>query len=167
MTSKSRRCYNVNTRLERQRRKDNVATTSVFGRSNDVGNRMFWQRCDNVIRRRDQKTTKTQRCYNVACQPGNSFQCKLPFKRSFDDLGAIFLPCWFDWNTTCFLVDSWMNICTSNIFTQGYLKMSGQKQPIWEARWKSEYTKTEPAQSYIWKMLQSLIHCKVFPLRYL
>ena len=45
-------------------RNHNVVTKLVFGRSNDVG-----QRCDNVIRRRDQNTIKTQSCYNV-CQLG-------------------------------------------------------------------------------------------------
>ena len=33
---------------------------------------MLWQRCDNIIRRRDQNTTKTQRCYNVVCQLGSN-----------------------------------------------------------------------------------------------
>ena len=36
--SESRRCCNLNTRLENQRRKHNVVTTLVFGCSNDVGN---------------------------------------------------------------------------------------------------------------------------------
>ena len=70
-TSKSRRSRNVNTRSQSQHRKHNVVTTLVFGRSNDVRNTTFWQRCDNVIRRRDQKTTKTKRCYNVVCQLGS------------------------------------------------------------------------------------------------
>ena len=60
-TSESRRSCNVNSRSESQGRNHNVVTTLVFGRSNDVG-----QRCDNVIRRRNQN--KTQSCYNV-CQP--------------------------------------------------------------------------------------------------
>ena len=30
------------------------------------------QRCDDVIRRRDQNTTKNQRCYNVVCHLGKS-----------------------------------------------------------------------------------------------
>ena len=37
-TSKSRRCRNVNTRSQSERRKRNVVTTSAFGRSNDVKN---------------------------------------------------------------------------------------------------------------------------------
>ena len=37
---------------------------------------MLWQRCDNVIRRRDQNTTKTQRCYNVVCQLGKLLPMK-------------------------------------------------------------------------------------------
>ena len=57
-------------RSEIRRRKRNVVTTLVFGRSNDVGNTTLWLRCDNVIRRRDQDTTKSQRCYNVVCQLG-------------------------------------------------------------------------------------------------
>ena len=56
--------------MESRRRKHNDVTTSVFGRSNDVGNTTLWQLCDNVIRRCDQKTIKTQRCYNVVCQLG-------------------------------------------------------------------------------------------------
>ena len=59
MTSESRHCCNINTRLENRRRKHNVVTTLVFDCSNDIGNTMLWQRCDNVIRRRDQNTTKT------------------------------------------------------------------------------------------------------------
>ena len=70
MISKSGRCCNVNTRSESRRRKHNVVTTLVFGRSSDVG-KTTWQRCDNVIWRRDQKATKSQRCYNVVCQLGN------------------------------------------------------------------------------------------------
>ena len=58
-TSETRRCCNVNTRSKSPRRKHNVVTTLVFGRNNDVGNATFWQRCDNIIRRRDQNTNKT------------------------------------------------------------------------------------------------------------
>ena len=36
-----------------------VVTTLVFGFSNDVGNTTLWQCWDNVIRHRDQNTTKT------------------------------------------------------------------------------------------------------------
>ena len=50
--------------------KHNVVTTLVFGRSNNVGNTMLCQRCDSVIQRRDQNTTKIQRRYNVMCQLG-------------------------------------------------------------------------------------------------
>ena len=50
---------NVNVRSEDRRGKHDVVTTLVFGRSNDVGNTTLWQRCDTVIRRRDQNTTKT------------------------------------------------------------------------------------------------------------
>ena len=35
---KTRRCCNINTRLESRRGKHNVVTTLVFGRSNNVGN---------------------------------------------------------------------------------------------------------------------------------
>ena len=48
-TSESRRCCNVNVRSEDRRRKHDVVTTLVFGRSNDVGNTTLWQRCDTVI----------------------------------------------------------------------------------------------------------------------
>ena len=58
-TSGSRRCCNVNVRSENRRRKHDVVTTLVFRRSNDVGSTTLWQHCDNVIRRRDQNTTKT------------------------------------------------------------------------------------------------------------
>ena len=37
MTSEARRCCNVNTRSENRRRKHNVVTALVFGRSNNVG----------------------------------------------------------------------------------------------------------------------------------
>ena len=37
----SRRCCNVNVRLENRRRKHDVVTTLVFRRSNDVGNAML------------------------------------------------------------------------------------------------------------------------------
>ena len=37
-TSKSQRCCNVNTKSEIPRRKHNVVTMLVFGRSNNVGN---------------------------------------------------------------------------------------------------------------------------------
>ena len=69
-TSESRRCCNVNTRSENRRQKHNVVTMLVFRCSNDVRNTTLWQRCDNVIRRRDQNTTKSYRCYNVVCQLG-------------------------------------------------------------------------------------------------
>ena len=58
-TSESRRYCNVNTMSENRRRKHNVVTTLVFDCSNDVGNTTLWQRCDNIIQRRDQNTTKT------------------------------------------------------------------------------------------------------------
>ena len=60
----------VNVTSENRRRKHDVVTTLVFRRSNDVGSTTLWQRCDNVIRCRDQNTTKTQRCYNVMYQLG-------------------------------------------------------------------------------------------------
>ena len=58
-TSESQRCCNVNGRSQNRCHKHNVVTTLIFGRSNDGGNTMLWQRCDNVIQRRDQNTTKT------------------------------------------------------------------------------------------------------------
>ena len=61
------------TRSESRSRKHIVATTLVFGRSNDIRSTTLSQSCDNVIRHRDQKTTKTQLCYNVACQLGMLF----------------------------------------------------------------------------------------------
>ena len=47
------------TRSENRHRKHNVVTMLVFGCSNEVGNTMLRQRCESVIRRRDQNTTKT------------------------------------------------------------------------------------------------------------
>ena len=76
-TSKSQRCCNVNTKSEIPRRKHNVVTMLVFGRSNNVGNTMLWQRFDNVIQRRDRKTTKTQHCYNIECQLRKSYELLL------------------------------------------------------------------------------------------
>ena len=70
-TSKSRRCCSGSTRPEIRRRKRNVVTTLVFRRSNDVGKTTLWLRCDNVTWRRDQDTTKLQRCYKVVCQLGS------------------------------------------------------------------------------------------------
>ena len=36
-----------------------TSKTLAFRRSNDDGSTTLWQRCDNVIRRRDQNTTNT------------------------------------------------------------------------------------------------------------
>ena len=70
MTSKTWRRHNVSIWSENRRRKHNVVTTIEFGRSNDVGKTTLWQRCFDVVRRCNQKTTKNQRCHSVVCQPG-------------------------------------------------------------------------------------------------
>ena len=67
MLEKWRR-YNVSIWSENRRRKH--VLTLDFGRSNNVGKATSWQRCFDVVRRRDQKTAQNQRCHNFVCQLG-------------------------------------------------------------------------------------------------
>ena len=83
MTSKIWRRYSVSIWSENCRRKHNVVTTLDFGRSNDVVKTTLWQRCFEVVRRRDQKTTKSQLCQNVVYQLG---KFSVPRKKRAPDL---------------------------------------------------------------------------------
>ena len=64
-TSESRRCCNVNTRLENRRRKHSVVATLFLCCRNDVGNTKLWQRCDNVVTTLSDVSTKIQPKPNV------------------------------------------------------------------------------------------------------
>ena len=96
--SETRRCSNVRFWSEKQRRKDNVVTMLLF----------------DIVRRRDQKTTKNQCCHNVMCQLGNSIwvkyvkrlvlglNCEYKIKHSFFDSSISIYSCGFDLQSTCY-----------------------------------------------------------------